>query len=70
MPRVGRLLVGTDHRWLVPFSAMGGAVLLLLADVLGRVVAPPEEVDVGIITALVGAPVLIAVVRQSRVRDR
>ena len=69
MPHVGRLLIGTDHRWLVPFSAMGGAVLLLLAVVLGRVVAPPTEVDVGIITALVGAPVLIAVVRQSRVRE-
>jgi iron complex transport system permease protein len=69
VPHVGRLLIGTDHRWLVPFSAMGGAVLLLLADVLGRVVAPPTEVDVGIITALVGAPVLIAVVRQSRVRE-
>jgi iron complex transport system permease protein len=68
VPHVARLLVGTDHRWLLPVSAMGGAVLLLVADVLGRVVAPPTEVDVGIITALVGAPVLIAVVRQTRVR--
>ena len=68
VPHVGRLLIGTDHRWLLPFSALGGAVLLLVADVLGRVAVPPTEVDVGIITALVGAPVLIAVVRQARVR--
>ncbi|WP_210439965.1 FecCD family ABC transporter permease [Nocardioides xinjiangensis] len=69
VPHVGRLLLGTDHRWLLPFSAMGGAVLLLVGDVLGRVVVPPSEVDVGIVTALVGAPVLIAVVRGSRVRE-
>ncbi|MEU0314950.1 iron ABC transporter permease [Nocardioides sp. NPDC006273] len=69
VPHVGRLLIGTDHRWLLPFSVMGGAVLLLVADVLGRVVAPPTEVDVGIITAIVGAPVLIAVVRQAKVRE-
>ncbi|GAA5113957.1 iron ABC transporter permease [Alloalcanivorax gelatiniphagus] len=68
VPHVGRLLIGTDHRWLLPFSAMGGAMLLLVADVVGRVAVPPTEVDVGIITALIGAPVLIAVVRQARVR--
>ncbi|MGY0537052.1 FecCD family ABC transporter permease [Nocardioides sp. YJ-D4] len=69
VPHLGRLLIGTDHRWLLPFSMMGGAVLLLVADVIGRVIAPPTEVDVGIITALVGAPVLIAVVRQAKVRE-
>ena len=69
VPHFCRLLVGVDHRWLLPFTAVGGAILLIVADVVGRVVAPPAEVDVGIITALVGAPIFIAVARQRRVRE-
>jgi iron complex transport system permease protein len=69
VPHAYRLLVGTDHRWLLPFSAVGGAVLLVAADVLGRVVARPEEIDVGIITAIVGAPVFIAIIRRRKVRS-
>lgn len=69
VPHVGRLLVGVDHRWLMPFCAVGGACLLIVGDVVGRVIAPPTEVDVGIITALIGAPVLIALVRRRRVRE-
>lgn len=69
IPHFCRLLVGVDHRWLLPFSALGGASLLLVSDVVGRVIAPPGEVDVGIITAVLGAPVFIAVVRRRRVRE-
>ncbi|WP_435769081.1 FecCD family ABC transporter permease [Nocardioides sp. SYSU DS0651] len=69
VPHFCRLLVGVDHRWLLPFTAVGGAILLLVADVVGRVVAPPAEVDVGIITAFVGAPIFIWVVRHRRVRE-
>ena len=69
VPHFCRSFVGVDHRWLVPFTAVGGAILLVLADVAGRVVAPPSEVDVGIITALLGGPVFIAVARQRRVRE-
>jgi len=69
VPHVCRLLVGVDHRWLLPFSALGGACLLLAADVLGRIVARPAEIDVGIVTALVGAPFFIWIVRRQRVRD-
>lgn len=69
VPHFCRLLVGVDHRWLLPFSALGGASLLLVSDVVGRIIAPPGEVDVAIITAVLGAPVFIAVVRRRRVRE-
>lgn len=69
VPHVCRLLVGVDHRWLMAFSALAGASVLIVGDVLGRVVLPPSEVDVGIITAVLGAPVFIAVVRQRKVRE-
>ncbi len=69
VPHVCRLLIGIDHRWLLPFSALGGACLLLAADVLGRIVARPAEIDVGIVTALIGGPFFIWIVRRQRVRD-
>ncbi len=68
VPHLCRLLVGVDHRWLLPFSAVLGAALLTTADVVGRLVARPVEVDVGIVTALLGAPVFIAIVRRQKVR--
>jgi iron complex transport system permease protein len=69
VPHLCRTLIGVDHRWLLPFSALGGAGLLLGADILGRVVARPGEVDVGIVTALIGAPFFIWIVRRQRVRE-
>lgn len=69
VPHVCRLLIGVDHRWLIPFSALVGAGLLTVADVLGRIVARPEELDVGIVTALIGAPFFIAIVRHQKVRE-
>ncbi|PWJ56492.1 iron complex transport system permease protein [Quadrisphaera granulorum] len=69
VPHVARLLTGPDHRWLLPLSAGLGAALLLVSDTVGRVVARPAEVEVGIITALIGAPFFIAVIRRHRVRD-
>ncbi|WP_440900353.1 FecCD family ABC transporter permease [Actinosynnema sp.] len=69
LPHLCRLLVGPDHRWLLPLSALGGAALLTTADVVGRVVTRPEEIDVGIITALIGAPFFIWVVRRQKVRS-
>jgi iron complex transport system permease protein len=68
-PHLSRLLIGVDHRWLLPFAALAGAALLTAADVVGRVVARPAEGDVGIVTSLVGAPVLIWVVRRQKVRS-
>jgi iron complex transport system permease protein len=61
--------VGTDHRWLLPFSAVAGAALLVAADVVGRVVARPDEIEVGILTALIGAPFFIWIVRRQKVRE-
>jgi iron complex transport system permease protein len=64
VPHVARGLIGPDYRWLVPYCALLGAVLLLMADVVGRVVARPSELDVGIVMAFVGTPVFIALVRR------
>jgi iron complex transport system permease protein len=69
VPHVCRLMVGIDHRWLLPFSAVVGAGLLTAADIVGRVAARPAEIDVGIITAIIGAPVFIYIVRKQRVRS-
>lgn len=69
VPHFARLLAGVDHRWLLPFCAVGGAILLMVGDVVGRVILPPVEVDVGIITALLGAPIFIAAVRGRRMRE-
>ena len=69
VPHVCRLVIGSDHRWLLPMSALGGAGLLVAADTVGRVVARPQEVEVGIVTAMIGAPVLIWVVRRTKLRE-
>ena len=66
VPHACRLLIGSDHRWLLPFSAVAGAALLTAADVVGRIVARPDELDVGIVTALLGAPFFIAIVRRQK----
>ncbi|WP_235830531.1 FecCD family ABC transporter permease [Arthrobacter cheniae] len=64
IPHMVRLVVGADYRWILPFSALLGPVLLLGADIIGRVILPPGEVQVGIMTAVVGAPVFIWLVRR------
>nr|WP_272848291.1 iron ABC transporter permease [Paracoccus saliphilus] len=69
VPHICRLLFGVDHRWLLPCSALGGAALLILADVTGRLIARPSELDVGIVTAFVGAPFFIWIIRRQKVRD-
>lgn len=69
VPHMCRLMIGVDHRWLLPFSTVGGACLLTLADIAGRIVARPAEIDVGIVTALIGAPFFIWIVRRRKVRE-
>lgn len=66
VPHLGRALVGPSARWLLPLCGLLGASLLLVSDVLGRIIARPAEIQVGIVLALVGVPVLIALARQRR----
>jgi iron complex transport system permease protein len=65
VPHVVRGLVGPDHLRVLPFSMLAGAVLVVVADTIGRVVLPPSEVQVGIMAAAVGVPVFIALVRRA-----
>ena len=69
VPHVCRLLVGVDYRWLLPFSALGGAILLTVSDIVGRLAARPSELEVGVVTALVGAPFFIFIVRRQKVKQ-
>jgi iron complex transport system permease protein len=64
VPHVARMIVGPDQRWVLPYSAVLAAILLLGADLAGRVVVAPDELQVGIVTAVVGAPVFIALCRR------
>ncbi|MFB9906181.1 FecCD family ABC transporter permease [Allokutzneria oryzae] len=66
VPHMARAVTGPDYRWLLPYSGLLGAVLLLASDVLGRVVARPGELQVGIMLALVGAPFFLFLVRRKR----
>jgi iron complex transport system permease protein len=66
VPHLARLLWGTDYRRLIPLSILGGATALLLADLLARVIMAPEELPVGVLTALAGAPFFLWVLRRSR----
>jgi len=65
-PHAVRVFVGGDYRWIVPYSLVLGPVLLLVSDIFGRVVIRPAELQVGVITALFGAPVLIYLVRRGK----
>jgi iron complex transport system permease protein len=67
VPHVVRSFAGPDLRWILPFSAVLSPVLLLGADVVGRLVARPAEIQVGIVTAIIGGPVFIYLVRRRKV---
>lgn len=69
VPHLSRLVIGVDHRKLLPFSAIAGATLLVVSDVVGRVIARPTEIDVGIVMAFIGAPIFIWVIRRQKVKE-
>ncbi|WP_349669580.1 iron ABC transporter permease [Lacrimispora sp.] len=64
VPHLSRNLVGQDHRWIIPYSAVLGAALLLIADLLARFIVMPSEAPVGVMTALIGAPFFIYIARK------
>jgi iron complex transport system permease protein len=66
VPHLLRLLIGADHRDLLPASVMGGALFVVVCDLVGRSVAPPFEIRVGVVTALLGAPYLIFLILRHR----
>ena len=66
IPHIARWIVGPDQRWILGYSVVMSPILLLASDVIGRVVMKPGELQVGVVTAFVGAPVLIALVRRKK----
>ena len=67
-PHTLRLIIGADHRALIPLSAIGGGIFLLAADTLARVAIAPAEIPVGVVTALVGAPFFVLLLARNKAR--
>jgi iron complex transport system permease protein len=65
VPHLGRMIVGNDHRALLPTAALGGAIVLVLSDLVARTVVAPAELPVGAVTAVAGAPVFIYLLRRA-----
>lgn len=66
VPHVARWITGPDQRWIMAYSVVLGPCVLLLSDIVGRIVMRPAELPVGIVTAFVGAPILISLARRSK----
>jgi len=66
IPHISRRLVGSDHKWLIPFSALTGALLILTADTLGRILVSPLEIPASTIMAIIGGPFLIFLIRKDK----
>lgn len=69
VPHVARAIVGPNYRWIVPYSAVLAPVLLLGSDIIGRVIDRPSEIQVGIVTAVLGAPFFILLVRYRKLSE-
>lgn len=69
VPHLIRLIFGPDLKYIIPLSAVGGACLLTLSDVIGRLIGSPGELEVGIVTAFIGAPCFIMIARKAKVRS-
>jgi iron complex transport system permease protein len=67
IPHAARALVGSDYRWVLPYSAVLAPILLIVADIIGRVVVRPAEIEVAIVTALIGAPFAVALVQRRKI---
>lgn len=69
VPHIARVIAGNDYRWILPYSMLLGPVILLISDVIGRLLLPNSELQVGIITAFLGAPVFILLVRRRKLSE-
>ncbi|WBB67862.1 iron ABC transporter permease [Micromonospora sp. WMMD812] len=69
VPHLARFICGPDYRWILPYSMLLAPIVLLLADVLGRVVGAPDELQVGVVLGVIGAPAFVAVVRYARLSE-
>lgn len=65
VPHMCRIIIGSDHKYLIPLSGVVGGILLLLGDTLGRVIMNPNEIPVGIIMSIIGAPFFLYLLRRS-----
>lgn len=66
VPHMVRSFTGPDNRWILPFSMVAGGILVLVSDVIGRLVLWPSELEVSVVTTVIGAPIFIAIVRRRR----
>ncbi|QBK27211.1 iron ABC transporter permease [Ureibacillus thermophilus] len=64
-----RLIIGPDMRYVIPMSALTGAIILTFSDVCGRILGSPGELEVGVVTAFIGAPILIFITMKAKVRE-
>jgi iron complex transport system permease protein len=69
VPHIARAMTGPNYRWILPYSALIAPIMLLGSDIVGRLVAPPGELQVGIVTAALGAPFFIALVRRRKLAE-
>ncbi|MDD4189314.1 MAG: iron chelate uptake ABC transporter family permease subunit, partial [Eubacteriales bacterium] len=70
VPHILRILTGPDHRVLIPVSALGGAIFLVLCDMISRVAVIPEEINVGIVTSILGAPYFLYLLNSAKKKGR
>ncbi|MED3838602.1 iron (III) dicitrate transporter permease [Niallia circulans] len=63
-----RLIIGPDLRYIIPMSALAGAIILTISDVCGRIIGSPGELEVGVVTAFIGAPILILITMKAKMR--
>ncbi|WP_212841433.1 iron ABC transporter permease [Catellatospora sp. IY07-71] len=69
VPHLARFICGPDYRWILPYAMLLSPIILLLADVVGRVVAAPGELQVGVVLGVLGAPVFVGIVRYGRLSE-
>lgn len=70
VPHIVRLAVGPVHRWLLPISALGGALMIVLADIGARTLNPPSEIPIGLFTGVVGGPFFLWLLSRRRTEMR